>query len=215
MTLAALMRASVGRVQDSLKTMLPSTEDYAVIAAEYADRLFEAFISFASTTGRQTRAYRNEAGRAVLDATAAAFYRGYEDAGGEETEPDDDRWLAARQDAERGYLPGVFDWLAEQRDAETVTEGAVRGRVDAWVSSLQSIYAEGKLRGAKNKMLTWRLGGTEQHCATCARLDGQRHSAKWYLGRNYIPRKPQAAMNCGGWNCDCALVDDNGDEWSE
>lgn len=210
--LASLLAQSVAAVRAALKDALPSTDDYDVIAAAYADDLFDAFIGFASSSGRGSRAYRNAASRAVVEAVPAAFYRGYQDAGGEDTEPDDEDWLTARQDAERGYLPGVFDWLAEQRDAETITEDAVRARVDNWASSLASIYVEGQLRGSKNKMLTWSLGSTEKHCATCASLNGQRHSAKWYVRRNYIPRKPQADMDCGGWNCDCSLSDDNGND---
>lgn len=203
-------RAAAATVAAAIKAALPPTEDYANVRADYEQRLFDSFISAASSS--RTTSQRNAAKRAVVDDVSAAFYAGYADAGGEDTEADDEQWLTARQNEELGHLDGVFQWLKEQRDAETITEDAVQARVEAWASTLDGIYNEGKLRGAKNKMLTWRLGDTENHCATCAKLDGGRHSAKWYLARDYIPRKPQAAMECGGWKCDCSLEDDDGNE---
>ena len=195
----------------TVKAPLPGTDDYAAVRAEYESRLFDAFIGFASSSGRGGRAFRNEAGRAVTDATSAAFYRGYQDAGGEETEAEDEDWLTARQEGERGHLPGVFEWLAEAREAETITEPLIQERVERWAQSLDSIYSEGLLRGKKNQMLEWRYGDTE-HCATCLKLNGQRHTAKWYLARDYIPGKPGAAMDCGGYRCQCSLLDKDGGE---
>lgn len=198
------------RLLIQLKAPVPATEDYAQVRADYEERLFDAFIGAASAS--RTASFRNAAKRAVVDDVSAAFYSGYVDAGGEDTERDDEAWLTSKQNDELGHLDGVFEWLKEERDAETVTEDAVTARVEAWASTLDSIYNEGLLRGAKNKMLTWHLGDTEQHCSTCLKLNGQRHSAKWFLARDYIPRKPDAAMECGGWKCDCALEDDDGNE---
>ena len=68
----------------------------------------------------------------------------------------------------------------------------------------------GKASAKSNQPLTWRLGKTEEHCDTCAKLDGQTHRLKWYTARDYMPKKPGAAMDCGGWNCDCGLFDKDG-----
>ena len=68
------------------------------------------------------------------------------------------------------------------------------------------------MMGKGKQMLTWRLGNTEVHCSTCASLNGKRHRASWFISHDYIPGKPGAAMDCQGYNCDCALVDDEGIE---
>ena len=181
------------------KAPLPGTDDYAAVRAEYESRLFDAFIGFASSSGRGGRAFRNEAGRAVTDATSAAFYRGYQDAGGEETEAEDEDWLTARQEGERGHLPGVFEWLAEAMEAETITEDAIRGRVDSWAAGLDGIYSEGKLRGAINIMLTFDGDDGEESCAQCQKHKGQRHSAKWWVKRDLVRRNGNENYDCGRW----------------
>lgn len=52
----------------------------------------------------------------------------------------------------------------------------------------------------------------EQHCETCASLNGTRHRMSWFVERDYIPQKPGAAMDCGGWRCQCTLVDTEGNQ---
>lgn len=185
-------------------------EDYDVIRADFTDRLKDAFLSFVSTNGR---AARNDARRAVAEDIPAAFYRGYKDAGGDETEDDDESWLTAKQAEQLGFMNDALAALKAQGD--DITEGAIDSRVEVWAGTLDSVYAQGKLRGAANKMLTWRLGDTEQHCRTCSKLDGQRHSAKWWQAHDYIPREPGSdTLDCKGYNCDCRLEDDKGDEFT-
>ncbi len=53
-----------------------------------------------------------------------------------------------------------------------------------------------------------------EHCDTCLGLNNTRHSARWYINRDYIPGKPGAAMDCGGWNCQCYLTNDEGKQFS-
>jgi hypothetical protein len=195
--------------QAEAKAALPDTYEYDVIRQTLEEALFDAFMGYASSAGAVTK-WRNAARRAVLEAHADAFYRGYEEAGAEETEPEDEKWLTAKQKEQVDYVAGVFDWLKEQRDAETVTEDAIRARVEQWCQSLDATFGEGKLRGDKNQVLVWRYGDTD-HCETCQRLNGQRHTAKWYIARDYIPGKAGAAMLCGGYRCQCWLETKDGD----
>ena len=190
------------------KGELPDTYEMDVIRQTFEEALFDAFIGYAS--GGAVTKWRNAAGRAVIEGHSSAFYRGYDEAGAEETEPDDDRWLTARQNEQREFLAGVFEWIKEQRDAETVTEDAIRARVEAWAQGLDATYGEGKLRGNKNIVLIWHYGDTD-HCETCQRLNGQRHKARWYLDRDYIPGKAGAAMLCGGYQCQCWLENKAGE----
>jgi hypothetical protein len=191
------------------KADIPDTYEYDVVRRTYTEALFEAFIGYASSGGRVTR-FRNDAGRAIVEAVSDAVYRAFDDAGADELDGEDERWLTQQQAGQLEHLPGVFEWVKEQREAETVTEAAIDERVERWGQTLDSIYSEALLRGQKKKALIWHLGETEEHCSTCAKLDGQSHRAQWYLDRNYIPGKPGAEMDCGGWRCGCFLTDRDG-----
>jgi len=195
------------------KAALPATEDYDNVRADLVGRLKDAFLTFVSS--RRGQASRNAARKAIAEDVPAAFYAGYADAGGEDTEDDDERWLTAEQARQLDFLVDAFQALADDRDNETAKESAIDDRIEIWAATLDAIYAQGKLRGAANKMLTWQLGQTEKHCSTCSKLDGQRHGAKWWLAHDYIPREPGSdTLECGGWNCDCRLEYDNGDEFT-
>ena len=107
--------------------------------------------------------------------------------------------------------------VRESRVCATSAEDAnteAANRADSWTSAMDGYYNAIKLMGAGNKMLTWYLGETEKHCDTCLDLNLQRHRAAWYSARGYTPRKPGSATDCGGWNCDCQLLDDEGNEFT-
>lgn len=216
MTPRAALRAALREMTTALRAQLaeatislPPTEDYAVVRADLVNRLGDAFLGYVSTT--RGAADKNEARRAVTADVPAAFYRGLRDAGAEEVEGDDAAWMAKKQAEQLAYLNNAFDDLKVMRKAETATESGLRARAEMWGQTLDAIYGEGKLRATKSKLLTWVYGDTD-HCSTCQKLNGQTHRASWFLKRDYIPGKPGAAMDCGGYRCQCKLVDKNGDE---
>lgn len=108
-------------------------------------------------------------------------------------------------------------WLAESSDyvsslgAALFKDGAtpnpdVRG--DLWVNkSLNDIFFAGLRIGAPNKLATWRLGGTEKHCATCLENDGQTKSVDDWAKQG-LPQDRR--LDCEGWQCDCGLEDEDG-----
>jgi hypothetical protein len=100
--------------------------------------------------------------------------------------------------------------LRKEKDFDYFTWAT--GKADGYVSTVLSIYNAAVLLAKKNQMLTWNLGETEKHCDTCLKLDGGSHRASWYIGHDYIPRKPGASMDCKGYNCDCSLTDKDGEE---
>ena len=210
------LQAAIGAVaayaaqRYGLKATIPDTYEYDVIRAAYTDTLFEAFIGYASSGGAVTK-WKNAAKRAIVEAFPDAFNRAHEEAGADETDDDDEKWLTGRMNEELGHLDGVFAWLKQARGEETITETDIEARVEQWAQGLDSVFSEALLRAKKNQSLEWHLGETEIHCETCARLNGQRHTAKWYLARYYIPGKPGAAMDCGGWRCLCFLTDKSGE----
>ena len=79
---------------------------------------------------------------------------------------------------------------------------AIRQRVELWANKgLDGIYEAGKLAGAANRNLMWKLGATEKHCTDCQRLDGRVYRAKTWKKWGIRPRLPE--LECGGWKCDC------------
>ncbi len=183
-----------------LKAELPETYEYDTIRETYASALTDALLGYASSGGRVT-SFTNMAKRAVLEAVSDAIYRGFDDAGADELENDDERWLTAQQQAQIGFLPDVFAWIKEQRDAETITEDAIAGRVEMWLRSLDSLYGEAKMRGSKNKSLVFDGEDGDESCDVCQGLKGKRHKISWILENDAIPRPGNAYFTCQGYRC--------------
>lgn len=122
-------------------------------------------------------------------------------------------WARAQLDAQIVFIEQLFRDLRELRKQEGLDAGAVANRyADSYSSGLDGYANEARLRGSKNIVAVWHLGEAEEHCTTCASLNGKAHRISWYIERDYIPRKNGAAMDCGGWNCTCTLTDRSGKE---
>lgn len=186
-------------------------EDYDVIRADLVDRIETAFMDFVSQAGAVT-SFRNAAGRALIEDIDAAFHRGYRDAGGEETEDDDEAWVTAKQSEQRGFMADAFESLKEWRASEKFTEGDIQARAELWGGMLDGVYSEGKLRGASNVMLTFDGEDGTESCDDCQRLKGQRHSAKWWTKRDLVRRNGNENYACGRWkNCQHGFYTDDGE----
>lgn len=194
----------------SVKAALPAVEDYDIVRRRFVNGFTRALVSYAATGGAGGRSYRTLAGRLVLEGVAGAFESGLVDGDALDYNPEDAAWLTKTQNAQLGYLPGVFDWLKEQAKAEKITESAISARVELWAQTLDATYIEGKLRAKLSTVLVWRLGEAE-HCDTCLKLNGQAHRARWYLDRNLIPGKPGSATICQGYNCACRFENRKGE----
>ena len=93
------------------------------------------------------------------------------------------------------------------RRPQTAREGIERafGRIGLWVTTLAGMFAVGQLLSDGNKLYQWQLGRTVEHCADCARLNGQVHTAVEWRAAGWHPQGRN--LQCGGWNCDCRLVE--------
>ena len=189
--------------------------DYDSIRANFSDVVYTVVRDYLNSSDRST-SYKSAMGREVVSAYAYAAEAGYEDGGGElPLESDVIDWLTASQDAEVANVDSLFVSLKVLRDSgEFDADAEATARSEGYTRSLDAVYSQAKLYGAGNQMLEWRLGETEEHCATCSKLDGQRHRASWYIAHDYIPGMPGAGMDCGGWRCLCVLVTDDGDEFT-
>lgn len=186
--------------------------DIADINAGYHDAISEALISYFD--GGSLAGSRNGFKRAATEAFGEAFEAGWLEGGGEL--PFDGEalsWFNARLEQEFSFIEGLFDEAKElKKDKEFDYFAWATSKADSYTNTLASVYNQAALMVGNNRMVTWQLGATEKHCKDCAKLDGQSHKISWFMDRNYIPHTPGASMECGGYNCDCRLIDKNGDE---
>lgn len=198
-----------------LSSMVELAKDFGAVRDAYYETVNDAILKYLVSSG-SIATYKNSIKHGVVESFPDGFYAGYAEGGGEDVDSDDDKWLTARINSETGNIDSLFERLKAFRDEAPAPRELVAEadrRAEAYSRSLDGVFSEGKLRGAKNKMVTWQLGNTEQHCSTCKMLNGKRHSAKWFISRNYIPGKPGSDTDCGGYNCDCALLGDDGEAW--
>ena len=184
----------------------------AEINARYNKEIVDAMTTYFE--GGAMTAPRNQFRQAMTEAFNSAMDTGWVD-GGQALPLDEDAaaWLDARLNSELAYIDDLFVQIKALRAEKPFDFFSwVTAKADRWTSTVMSVYNAAVLLAKKNQMLTWNLGQTEKHCDTCASLDGNSHRASWYISHDYIPRKPGAAMECGGYNCDCRLTDSKGEE---
>jgi len=87
---------------------------------------------------------------------------------------------------------------------------ALDSRIGLWVIGGLAVLTLAKTFQDDDPLLQWRLGATEEHCSDCARLDGQIHRASEWRASGWLPQNRN--LECGGWNCDCSLVNVEGPE---
>ncbi len=175
-----------------------SGEDYDVIRADLVNRLTDAFLSAVSTNSRSAS---NAAKRALIEDIDAAFHRGYADAGGKETEDDDEAWVTAKQAEQRDYMTEALASLRGLGDS--ITEDTINARAELWGGMLDGVYSEGKLRGSKNMMCYFDGDDGEESCDECQELKaGPPRSVKYILAHDLARRNGNENFGCGRWkNC--------------
>ena len=184
---------------------------YPPIRANYWAEIYDSVEQYL-TGNKPVTSFRNKASIAVSEAFTDAVYEGYAQAGAELPLPADiQAWLSPRIAEERGHIESMFDRLKQEWEGLDWIKEAY-ARADGYARTLDAMYSEAQLRGMKNQMVTWVLGQTEEHCETCATLAGKKHRISYLIANNYIPRKPDAGMDCNGYRCDCKIVDKNGKE---
>ena len=130
---------------------------------------------------------------------------------------DDATMMIELSDAQLAFVTDFVKAIRESRTDKALQREILDTRIPLWTASVEAAGAYG-LASANGRMMgTWVLGKTEEHCEKtgdtmgCLQLNGQRHSLKWFTSHGYIPRQPgNKFITCGGWACDCSIVDDNG-----
>ncbi len=83
-----------------------------------------------------------------------------------------------------------------------------RNRVTMWANRYDDAYnrAIADIALESGQKMMWVLGATEAHCETCAALNGIVAPASVWDELGVKPQQPpNAAIECGGWQCDCSL----------
>lgn len=199
-----------------------SISDYAPIREEYRLNAWAAITDYFITDGARVTRFKTAMKRAMDNAFNSAFSQGIADGGGDyanDPDPADVEWLVAKMAGERGYIDSLFVQIKslkeEAKTDPTAIEGEAERRAEGYAKTLDGVYSEGKIRASKNTMLTF--GGTDgaESCPECQKLKGKRHSAQWWIKRNYIPAQPgNEAFSCRGYNCKHILFDDRGNIWT-
>lgn len=168
----------------------------------FQERLQEDFIQYLSSKGGASRTYYNDARQAVVEGVSAAFYAGYDDEDPED-DPDseDEAWLTAKINEQVQYITDALAALKDLRDTDW-TEEQVATRVNFWSGTMDGVWSEGKLRGAKNKKLEFDGDDGKESCDTCQELKGKRMRVKDILEQELIPQPGNKKFECGGWHCE-------------
>lgn len=185
--------------------------DISDVNATYHDAITEALVTYFEGAG--IAGPRRQFKEAMIQAFGDAFDAAWVEAGAELPVDDDALdWLEERLNQETGYIDQLFQEAKELRkDKEFDFFAWISSKADNYTSTLMSIHNQAKLLADDRQLLTWHYRDTD-HCDTCAKLNGQRHRASWYISRDYIPGKNGAAMTCGGYRCQCFLTDKDGKE---
>lgn len=204
------MLASVALAYDAVvvKAAVPDAPAYPRTRREYVSIVGVAVAGYLESGGRS---YKNTMRRAVTEKFPDAFYRGYSDVGGEDTETEDESWLTDKMNAELGFIDDLFASLKIIRDAGDFDADAIAdARTDGYADTLDAVYAEGKLRGDKNKVYEFKGHDGKENCAKCKGLKGKRMKAKKIIAEGLIPSPGNENFDCLGYECEHYWEADDG-----
>lgn len=104
------------------------------------------------------------------------------------------------------FVEQFADAIVNGRLAELGVDQFV-ARADLWANNYTSTVNTATLvTGFADAGYAWRLGRTEEHCETCAALNGIVATAEQWLEQAQAGIEPQGdALICGGWRCDCRI----------
>jgi len=189
---------------------------YDDLRGDFFNVLQAVALGFMEQAGRAVAQRKSRIRTLIADSFPNAFYTGYADAGGEETEPDDERWITRETSRQQGFVDDLFECLLEIKDAGGDARDEIDRHAEGFATALDSAYNEGKLRGNENIMLTFDGDDGQESCPECQRYKDTRHSAKWWLKRDLVRRNGNENFGCGRWQtCQHDLYTDKGERWTQ
>jgi len=109
-----------------------------------------------------------------------------------------------------GFSAAIIEAAAKDEAEETPGQSlnGLLARSQLWATRYPEVVTEAILVTADpGDRLVWRLGATEEHCETCAELDGYVQTADWWDKSGIHPQEPpNELLTCRGWRCSCTLT---------
>lgn len=207
-TSAALASIALAYHAHTFKDAVPDTPPFPRTRREYVSIVGAAVHGYLETG---SRSHKNAMRRAVTEKFPNAFYRGYGEVGGEDTEDEDEKWLTDKENAELGYIDDLFVSLKKVRDGGEFDSDAIAdSHAEGYANTLDAVYSEGRLRGDRNKMYTFVGDDGKENCATCKRLKGKRMKAKKIIEQELLPAPGNENFDCLCYECQHYWEDDDG-----
>jgi hypothetical protein len=150
---------------------------------------------------RPATSFKSAMKRGMLEAFTDAAELGYEEVGGELPMDDDTQdWLTDAQSAEIGHIDDLFLRLREEWDGLDAIDEAF-ARADGYTKTLDGIFAQAKMRGAKNATAEFVGDDGEKSCPDCQKLQGKRHRLSYIIENDLIPYPGNTNFECQGYEC--------------
>lgn len=184
---------------------------------------FKSYDYMLSTITRMVnQVYSNNMGGEFVDILGAlirgqmrdAYRTAYADAGFSDALPD---WLQASleeqitKQASFDYIYRFYTDIIDARvDGTPIAPLLVRAQL--WANRYNEAMAEANtvITAKLGGRLVWKLGETEQHCTSCAALNGiVAFATEWELSGVKPQNAPNDRLECEGWQCDCRMEPTN------
>lgn len=138
-----------------------------------------------------------------------AYEMAWADSGGQPPMPDYLRSAYTNDYFQQvGFIREFYRDIIDARIEGTSLESLI-ARADLWANRYNEAYNNAMMliESQNGGKMIWRLGGTEDHCETCAKLDGIVAFAREWEASGIQPQNaPNNLLECGGWRCDCSLT---------
>ena len=203
---------------ESKEIALKDSRAYPAQRKAYNVNIFGAMNGYLTGSDNMVAA-RNEFSQEMIERFYSVFTLGYTQAGGKVSDltgdSEDLQWINARTEEEIGYIKSLFVTLKGAKGDDLTRDELIQlahDHADAYTNSLDMVYSEGKMRGAKTLMLTMVGEDGSESCTDCRKRKGKRYTAKKWLAIGYPPSR---AFECHGYNCAHYLITDEGKRWTQ
>jgi len=202
----------IGMVLRSVPSIIPylQPETWAVFRAAggfdgirntYWAIIYDAVYDYL-TGDKPVTSFKNKMKKGMVEAFGATIDKGYEESGGELPLDDDTlAWLNEQVANESGYIDDLFSRLKQEWDGiDPINEAFARA--DGYAKTLDAIYAEAKMRGAKNATAEFVGDDGAESCEDCQKMKGKKHKLSYIIANNLIPRPGNDNYKCKGYHCE-------------
>lgn len=195
-----------------ISRVVPALEEYAAekTLAAYRARLWSAMLRLFA--GGRDAAFEATFIRAIDQQLTEAWNKGGREVGvdPDEMTKDDIAILEAIINNETEFINRLAGDIDAARTAGMTREQFDRqfgARVDLWANRYTETINRARVQMGSKARLEWVVGGTEEHCETCPKLNGiVAFGYEWEEARLHPQMPPNDGLGCGGWHCDCRLL---------